>query len=132
MVPAQMMVFDREIARRTASRSTPSDAVAAARLAIWAHMELVRIHPFQEGNGRTARLIADTIVMRYITGATRPLEWRVEEKDRYLRCVNEARRGSAEAFGAYVADMLERLLNEEEERAARLTFWSRIRRGGPR
>lgn len=27
-------------------------------LAVWTHAELVRIHPFEDGNGRTARLVA--------------------------------------------------------------------------
>lgn len=31
----------------------------------WVHAEWVRIHPFREGNGRTARLWANTIAMRY-------------------------------------------------------------------
>jgi fido (protein-threonine AMPylation protein) len=31
----------------------------------WAHSEWVRIHPFANGNGRTARLWANTIAMRY-------------------------------------------------------------------
>jgi len=31
----------------------------------WAHAEWVRIHPFVNGNGRTARLLANAIAMRY-------------------------------------------------------------------
>ena len=31
----------------------------------WAHAEWVRIHPFANGNGRTARLWANLIAMRY-------------------------------------------------------------------
>ena len=31
----------------------------------WAHAEWVRIHPFANGNGRTARLWANSIAMRY-------------------------------------------------------------------
>lgn len=31
----------------------------------WAHSEWVRIHPFVNGNGRTARLLANGIAMRY-------------------------------------------------------------------
>ena len=29
------------------------------------HAELLFIHPFREGNGRTARLLADIIALRY-------------------------------------------------------------------
>jgi hypothetical protein len=31
----------------------------------WAHAEWVRIHPFANGNGRTARLLANALAMRY-------------------------------------------------------------------
>ena len=31
----------------------------------WAHSEWVRIHPFANGNGRSARLLANAIAMRY-------------------------------------------------------------------
>jgi len=31
----------------------------------WAHAEWVRIHPFVNGNGRTARILANSIAMRY-------------------------------------------------------------------
>lgn len=34
-------------------------------LCAWAHAEWVRIHPFANGNGRTARLWANYIAMRY-------------------------------------------------------------------
>ncbi len=34
-------------------------------LCAWAHAEWVRIHPFVNGNGRTARLIANCIAERY-------------------------------------------------------------------
>jgi len=36
----------------------------AMRVAVWAHAELVRIHPFEDGNGRTARMISDYILIR--------------------------------------------------------------------
>lgn len=34
-------------------------------LCAWAHAEWVRIHPFGNGNGRTARLWANSLAMRY-------------------------------------------------------------------
>jgi fido (protein-threonine AMPylation protein) len=34
-------------------------------LCAWAHSEWVRIHPFANGNGRTARLGANSLAMRY-------------------------------------------------------------------
>jgi len=38
---------------------------AVIDLCAWAHAEWVRIHPFGNGNGRTARLWANTIAVRY-------------------------------------------------------------------
>lgn len=38
---------------------------AAIALAAWAHSEWVRIHPFSNGNGRTARTLTNAILMRY-------------------------------------------------------------------
>lgn len=38
---------------------------AVLELAAWVHTEWVRIHPFANGNGRTARLWANFIMLRY-------------------------------------------------------------------
>jgi len=43
-----------------------ADQLAAiVDLCAWAHTEWVRIHPFANGNGRTARLWANFVAMRY-------------------------------------------------------------------
>jgi Fic family protein len=43
-----------------------ADEIAAViDLCAWAHAEWVRIHPFANGNGRTARLWANCLAMRY-------------------------------------------------------------------
>lgn len=41
------------------------DVAAVVDLCAWAHAEWVRIHPFANGNGRTARLWANAIAMRH-------------------------------------------------------------------
>lgn len=38
---------------------------AVIELAAWTHSEWVRIHPFGNGNGRTARILTNAILMRY-------------------------------------------------------------------
>ena len=38
---------------------------AVLDLCAWAHAEWVRIHPFANGNGRTARILADCLALRY-------------------------------------------------------------------
>lgn len=40
-------------------------AMAVINLCAWTHAEWVRIHPFANGNGRTARLWANSLLMRY-------------------------------------------------------------------
>lgn len=47
-------------------RDLTADEVAAViDICAWVHAEWVRIHPFANGNGRTARLWANSIAMRY-------------------------------------------------------------------
>jgi hypothetical protein len=44
---------------------TADDLAAVLALCAWVHAEWVRIHPFANGNGRTARLWVNSIAMRY-------------------------------------------------------------------
>ena len=56
-------VLDREI---PSGQDMSADHVAAViDLCAWVHSQWVRIHPFANGNGRTARLWANCIAMRY-------------------------------------------------------------------
>jgi len=89
--------------------SVPRDASEAVELAIWAHMELVAIHPFQEGNGRTARLLMNVFIMRHVTSPSRPLDIPTHMRDRHIRCVQDARQSRPEGFIAMVVDLLETL-----------------------
>jgi cell filamentation protein len=57
LIPRLMADLERRhLARHTPSRAQPAEALAQA-LAI-VHAELILIHPFREGNGRLARLLA--------------------------------------------------------------------------
>lgn len=49
----------------TDSELNPDQLSAVIEAAAWAHAEWVRIHPFANGNGRTARLWANAIALRY-------------------------------------------------------------------
>jgi hypothetical protein len=46
-------------------KSSVEDIDLVVELAAWAHVEWVRIHPFANGNGRTARLWANYVFRRY-------------------------------------------------------------------
>jgi hypothetical protein len=49
-----------------AGQEPDADQLAAIiDLCAWVHAEWIRIHPFANGNGRTARLWANSIAMRY-------------------------------------------------------------------
>jgi Fic family protein len=52
--------------RYPSGEALDEDGLAAViDLAGWAHAEWVRIHPFANGNGRTARLWANSLLVRY-------------------------------------------------------------------
>lgn len=106
-VPGEMLLFGRELAQRTAA--TPISAAEEVSLGIWAHMELVRIHPFQEGNGRTARLVFAAITMRHVTGPTRPLIFPSDphHKERYNTAVKQYRQHHPEPFEEMVTMLIE-------------------------
>ena len=53
-------------ARYPRAEALDTDGLAAViDLCAWAHAEWVRIHPFANGNGRTARIWANALLMRY-------------------------------------------------------------------
>jgi hypothetical protein len=72
-VAAALSEFERRLQLAVAELdgSIPTAAASIDELAAilevcaWAHAEWVRIHPFANGNGRTARLWANFIAMRY-------------------------------------------------------------------
>jgi fido (protein-threonine AMPylation protein) len=73
-VAAELADFERTLRQAVASldaRYPPggeldADGLAAVLdLCAWTHAEWVRIHPFGNGNGRTARIWANALLMRY-------------------------------------------------------------------
>jgi Fic family protein len=70
---------------------TADDVAAVLTLCAWAHSEWVRIHPFANGNGRTARLWANGIAMRY--GLPPFLRLRPRPDGGYSRAATAAMRG---------------------------------------
>ena len=73
-VSAALHNFEKELQVRVAQLDRmirPNDELDVAKLAAvvelcaWVHAEWVRIHPFANGNGRTARLWANSLAMRY-------------------------------------------------------------------
>jgi hypothetical protein len=73
-VAKQIKQFEQRLQRTVAAlddrypvdQELNADGVAAViDLCAWAHSEWVRIHPFANGNGRTARLWTNSLLMRY-------------------------------------------------------------------
>ena len=79
---------------------------AVVELAAWAHSEWVRIHPFANGNGRIARLLANALLMRY--GLPPVLALRPRPKSPY----GQAGAAGMDGNPAPMAALLLRLLKE--------------------
>ncbi|WP_420641405.1 Fic family protein [Candidatus Leptofilum sp.] len=76
-------------------------------LAALAHHKLVAIHPFIDGNGRTARLIMNLILMR--AGYPPAIIARIN-RQQYYRVLAQADRGKPEPLVNFVARAVERSL----------------------
>lgn len=74
-----------------------------------AHYRLVYIHPFTDGNGRTARLLMNLILMR---AGFPPVTIKVSERHDYYACLQDANRGDVRPFIRFVAKCAERTLDE--------------------
>lgn len=66
-----------------------------------AHYNMVRIHPFDDGNGRGARILMNLILMHQ---AYFPAVIRLEDKQTYLEALASADRGQLEPFINFVTD----------------------------
>jgi fido (protein-threonine AMPylation protein) len=82
------------------------------RLMGWVHGEWARIHPFANGNGRTARLWANWVAMRYGVPPFVRLRPRPEGAA-YAAAATQAMDGNYEAMIPVFHSMLQQFLNEE-------------------
>ena len=86
-VPQKLEAFCQELnARRSAL--DPTDAAAIYELSFWAHYELVTIHPWADGNGRTCRLLMNLLQMEYDVLPTKVLK---EDKGEYIQALIDTR-----------------------------------------
>lgn len=83
----------------SAGQDPDADQLAAiVDLCAWAHAEWIRIHPFANGNGRTARLWANCIAMRY--GLPPFIRLRPRPNDGYAAAGAKAMQGNWEQTAA--------------------------------
>lgn len=86
-VPMKLEAFCKELnARRYAL--DPTDIAAVYDLSFWAHYELVTIHPWADGNGRTCRLLMNLLQMEYDVLPTKVLK---EDKTEYIQALIDTR-----------------------------------------
>lgn len=86
-VPSRLEAFCEELnKRRKAIDST--DIAAVYELSFWAHFELVTIHPWADGNGRTCRLLMNLLQMEYGALPTKVLK---QDKAEYIQALIDTR-----------------------------------------
>ena len=85
-----------------------SQRLHPVELAAIAHHKLVYIHPFDDGNGRTARLLMNLILMRSGYPIVVILK---NDRSKYYRVLDQADRGNYSDLCKFVAQAVERSLN---------------------
>ncbi len=99
-VPALMGDFAKWLG---AAPATPDSAFTA-------HRQLVGIHPFNDGNGRTARLLMNLILIR---GGYPPIAVRPEDRAAYLGALQQEQAGrGADTFNRLLYERLDATLGE--------------------
>lgn len=68
-------------------------------LAALLHYRFVRIHPFDDGNGRLSRLLMNYVLLRH---SFPPVVIKTEDKKNYLFALNQADAGNLQAFTEYI------------------------------
>ena len=86
-VPARLTAFCEELNKRRKAID-PADVAAVYDLSFWAHFELVTIHPWADGNGRTCRLLMNLLQWEFDVLPTKVLK---EDKAEYIQALIDTR-----------------------------------------
>jgi Fic family protein len=85
-------------------------ALNTPETAFGAHRRLVNLHPFNDGNGRTARLLMNLVLIR---GGYPPVAVRPEDRLEYIRSLQREQAGEgADSFNALLYRRLDEMLSE--------------------
>lgn len=96
-----------EMEKLVAMVQTQDGKMHPVELAAAAHYEITRIHPFDDCNGRVARLLLNLILMR---AGYPPIVIKMEERRRYLQALEAADRDDREPFYLFVAEHVKEVL----------------------
>ena len=86
-VPSRLEAFCEELNKRRMAIDK-TDIAAIYELSFWAHFELVSIHPWADGNGRTCRLLMNLLQIEYGVLPTKELR---EDKAAYIQALIDTR-----------------------------------------
>ena len=86
-VPARLETFCKELNKRRKAIN-PADVASVYELSFWAHYELVTIHPWADGNGRTCRLLMNLLQWEFDVLPTKVLK---EDKAEYIQALIDTR-----------------------------------------
>jgi Fic family protein len=86
-VPARLAAFCEELNKRRKSIDS-ADVTSVYELSFWAHYELVTIHPWADGNGRTCRLLMNLLQWEFGVLSTKVLK---EDKAEYIQALIDTR-----------------------------------------
>ena len=86
-VPARLAAFCEELNRRRKTIDA-NDIAAIYELSFWTHFELVTIHPWADGNGRTCRLLMNLLQWEFDVLPTKVLK---EDKAEYIQALIDTR-----------------------------------------
>lgn len=101
-IPPLMKEFETWLNSESAVRMHP------IRYAALAHYKLVRIHPFDDGNGRTSRLLMNAILMQ---AGFPPVIILKQDRHRYYEYLDLANEGDIRPFVRFIADCTEKTLD---------------------
>ncbi len=86
-VPVKLKAFCDEL-NKCRKAVDKCDKAAVYELSFWAHYELVTIHPWADGNGRTSRLLMNLLQMEYDVLPTKVFK---EDKAEYIQALIDTR-----------------------------------------
>ena len=86
-IPSRLEAFCEQLNERRKAIDN-NDIAAIYDLSFWAHFELVTIHPWADGNGRTCRLLMNLLQWEFGVLPTKVLK---EDKSEYIQALIDAR-----------------------------------------